>query len=51
MLKQIQTEIEIEKVPMTDPLALAVAFSENLEAKNTNIHRKYSGYLIKIQIS
>ena len=35
MLKQIQTEIEIEieKVPMTDPLTLVVAFSENLEAK------------------
>ena len=33
-------------MPMTDPQALAVAFSENLEAKITNIHRRYSGYLI-----
>ena len=31
---------------MMDPLALAVAFSENLEAKITYIHRRYSGYLI-----
>ena len=31
---------------MTDLIALAVAFSKNLEAKITNIHRRYSGYLI-----
>ena len=31
---------------MTDPIVLMVAFSENLEAKITNIHRRYSGYLI-----
>ena len=36
---------------MTDPLALAVAFSGDFEAKITNIHRRYSRYLIKIQIS
>ena len=33
-------------MPMTNPIALAVAFSGNLETKITNIHRKYSGYLI-----
>ena len=38
---------------MTDPIALAVAFPGNLEEKITNIHQRYSGYLIslKIQIS
>ena len=38
---------------LTDPIALAVAFSGNLEAKTTNIYRRYSGYLIslKMQIS
>ena len=35
---------------MTDPQALAVAFPENLEAKITNIHRRYSGYLISLKI-
>ena len=29
---------------MTDPIALAVAFSENFETKFLNISRKYSGY-------
>ena len=42
MLKQIQ--IEIEKIPMMDPLAFAVTFPGNLETKITNIHRRYSGY-------
>ena len=33
-------------MPMTNPIALAVAFPKNLEAKIPNIHRRYSGYLI-----
>ena len=32
-------------MPMTDLIALAVAFPRNLEAKITNIHRRYSKYL------
>ena len=36
---------------MTDPIALAVAFSENLETKITNIHRRYSGYLYNYFLS
>ena len=35
-----------------DPLALAIAFSENLKIKTINIPRKYSKYyLIKIRFS
>ena len=37
-------------MPMTDPVALAVAFSGNIEAKKINIHRRYSGYLISKKI-
>ena len=33
-------------MPMTDPIALAVVFPGNLETKITNIHWRYSGYLI-----
>ena len=35
--------------PITDPIALEVVFPRNLEAKITNIHRKYSGYLISLK--
>ena len=34
---------------MTDPIALAVAFSGNLKAKINNIHRRYFGYLISLK--
>ena len=36
---------------MMDPIALEIAFSGNLETKITYIHRRYSGYLIKIRSS
>ena len=36
-------------MPMTDPQALAIGFSGNLEAKITNIHRRYYGYLISLK--
>ena len=35
---------------MTDPIALAVAFLGNLEAKIINIHRRYFGYYFKIYV-
>ena len=36
-------------MPMTDPESLAVVFPRNLEAKITNIHRRYFGYLISLK--